>query len=357
MLRAGKPGEGRATMPEQHSSINSVDWDPEQDRADGTRGDGLRSAERFAEYARLREQAPVAWSDQLGGFFTLTRYADVTAAAVDTKRFRSGRPFIAMPDLVGQIPISLNPPEHRFFRRLLNPFFRPERMRDLEPLIRAFAVEHVEALIEAGESDAMTAFCRPLPARALATLLNLPEGAWQDLLAQFRRFDAVGWKPEQVNNMILGVFSEHIATVVAQRMAEPLDPDDDMFSGALATEIDGEEITVEQVIMIGVQMIAAGHATTADSLSSAIHRLAEDPDLQSRLRADLTLLPDAIEEFIRIDPPLHELSRTPADVVDLHGRTLPDGSAVSLNLPRPTEIPRCSTVRTTWTSRATPTGI
>ncbi len=307
------------------------DWDPDQDRAGGARGEGLHSEKRFDEYARLRREAPVAWTDRLRGYYTLTRYDDVAAAALDTERIRSGVPFVAMPDLRGQIPISLNPPEHQAFRRVLNRYFRPERMAALEPAIRGYAREHVADLLRAGEAEAMAAFCRPLPARALAALLNLPDDAWQELLAQFARFDRVDWDPGEVNAVILSVFAQHIGAVVAQRQADPLDPETDLLSGALAAEIGGNRLSEAEVVMIGVQMIAAGHATTAESLGSAVHRIATDPGLQEHLRANPGDLPTAIEEFLRLDPALHELGRTAVVDVELHGRTIPAGSAVGLN--------------------------
>ncbi len=105
-----------------------------------------------------------------------------------------------------------------------------------------------------------------------------------------------------------------------------------VLSGALAAEVGGSRLSEEQVVMIGAEMIAAGHATTAESLGSAVHRIAADPGVQKHLRANPGTLPTAIEEFLRFDPALHELGRTAAVDVELRGRTIPAGSAVGLNL-------------------------
>ena len=144
------------------------DWFPEEDRAGGTRGSGSRSAQRLAEYQRLREECPVAWADDHGGFWTLTRHADVKEAARQPDKFASGAPFIMMPNFGDQIPISLNPPEHVGYRRLLNRYFSAAAMAQLEPRIRGFVVEQLEPLLAAGEGDVVSGFCQPLPARALA---------------------------------------------------------------------------------------------------------------------------------------------------------------------------------------------
>lgn len=106
------------------------DWYPEEDREGRSRGGGLRSPERYAKYARLRRECPVAFSDALEVHATLTRYTDVTAVALDTARFRSDpsvTPFIGV-SLGDQIPITLNPPEHTPFRRMLSHYVRPNRM-------------------------------------------------------------------------------------------------------------------------------------------------------------------------------------------------------------------------------------
>lgn len=88
------------------------DWYPEEDLGGRSLGGGIRSPERYAEYTRLRRECPVAFSDTSETHATLTRYADVSAAALDTARFRSApstTPFIGMP-LGDQIPITLNSP-------------------------------------------------------------------------------------------------------------------------------------------------------------------------------------------------------------------------------------------------------
>ncbi|MEV0688134.1 cytochrome P450 [Nocardia sp. NPDC050378] len=315
----------------ENSADRVAAWDPEQDRAGGERGAGSRSSQRLAEYDRLRAQCPVAWSDRYSGYWTLTRFEDVTAAARDYTNFRSGSPFVAMPDFGSQIPISLNPPEHTVFRRLLNKYFTPQRMEALEPVIRGYVVEHLEAVLEAGETDIIAALCQPLPARALSALMNLPDSAYTDLVDQIAGFERMGWDPTQVGAVIFEVFSTHIAKVIAERRQHPLDPELDLLGGAMAMEIDGEPLGDDQVLQIGVQMIAAGHATTADALGSSIFRVATNPDIQMRLRRQPELIPQAVEEFLRIETPLPELGRKAGADFEFRGVPLREGDSVALN--------------------------
>ncbi|SFU07708.1 Cytochrome P450 [Geodermatophilus amargosae] len=286
---------------------------------------------RLAEYQRLREECPVAWSDEHGGYWSLTRYADVREAARQPRTFASGAPIIAWPDFDNQIPISLNPPEHATYRRLLNRYVSKDAMARLEPTIRAFVVEDLDPLLAAGEGDIVTGLCQPLPARALAALLNLPDSAHVEFVEQFRGFERVGWDPEKINAVIGQMFESAVSEVVAERRARPLDPETDMLSGVLAAEIDGQPLSEETVVHIGVQMFVAGHATTADALATTMYRLATNPDIQMELRRRPEKIPTAVEEFLRIETPLQSIARTAVHDVELHGRTIRAGDRVALH--------------------------
>ena len=277
------------------SSISPApDWFPEEDRGGGARGSGSRSAQRLAEYQRLQEKCPVAWADDHGGFWSLTRHADVKEAARQPDTFASGAPFIMMPNFGDQIPISLNPPEHVGYRRLLNRFFAKEAMDRLEPAIRGFVVEQLDPLLSAGEGDVISGFCQPLPARALSALLNLPDAAYTELVEQIAGFERMGWDPAKVGAVIAQVFGNHIGRVVTERRSRPLDPETDLLSGVMAAEVNGKPLPDDIVIQIGVQLIAAGHATTADALGGVMYRLATNPDIQTTLRRFPEKIPTAV---------------------------------------------------------------
>jgi cytochrome P450 len=306
------------------SRTRAADWAPGQ-------VSGGRSVQRLAEYERLREECPVAWAEEYGGFWTLTRYADVREAARQPRTYASGAPIIQWPDFDEQIPISLNPPEHATYRRLLNRYVSKAAMARLEPTLRGFAVEHLAPLLEAGEGDIVTGLCQPFPARALAALMNLPDTAYSELVEQFRGFERMAWDPEKVNVEIGRIFEEHVERVVEERRARPLDPETDMLSGVMAAEIDGQPLSDDKVIQIGVQMFVAGHATTADALATMMYRVATNPDIQMTLRRSPEKIPTAVEEFLRIETPLQSIGRTATQDVELHGRTIQAGERVALS--------------------------
>jgi cytochrome P450 len=304
----------------------SPDWEPTEQNYP----DGLGSPEWAQELMRLREQCPVAYSDNFGGFYTLTRYSDVCQAALNHQTFRSGQQFLRMADLV-TIPGRLNPPEHTAYRRMMNKYFAKDRVDALAPLLVRCAHEHLTPMIERGYGDAATEFCQPLPARGLALALNLGDEAYRELLEHFVEIDAGGWDPESLNKQMVAVFTRHITRLVAQRRAHPLDPEVDLISGAMAMHVDGQPLSDDSVIAIGVSVIGAGHSTTADALSSAIYRLATDANLQARLRSQPQLIPMAVEEFLRLDAPLPELTRRTVQDVRVSGRSIPADTLVALN--------------------------
>jgi len=313
-------------------NARAADWQPSADYAGGARGAGSRSPQRIAEYERLRTDIPVAWAEEFGGYWTLSRYEDVSRAAKQAAQYESGQFFtLALPQGGDHIPITLNPPEHLFYRRLLNKYFLPARIDLLEARVRQYTREQVKSILADGSADVVPTLCQVVPARALAALMNLPDGASQELISQMRQFEDMGWDPAKVAPIIFGVFSGYIAKVVAERRQSPLDPEQDLISGAMAAEIDGQPLPDETVIGIGVQMIAAGHATSADAIAASIYRVATNPDIQARLRLHPELIPTAVEEFLRLESPLPELGRRATSDVEVHGVTIAEGEYVGLN--------------------------
>jgi cytochrome P450 len=307
----------------------SDDWDPLAlpDRWEG----GARGSVRVEEYARLREECPVAHSSAYGGYWTLTKFRDVAEAARDHKHFRSGRPFVEMPDFRQSIPIGLNPPEHATFRRMLNKYFAPERMSELEPTIRGYVDALLDPMLLRGQGDLAQEFAMVLPAQALSAFLHMPDGAWRDLVAHIERLDEIRDDPSKLNQVVVGLFDEQVHRLVEVRRRQPHDPERDLMSGVLAMEIDGRPLPEETVVAIGTQIIAAGHGTTTDALTGVFYRLATNPDIQARLRRDPSLIPDAVEEFLRLEVSLHQLGRQTAEDVEVRGCVIPAGSFVALN--------------------------
>lgn len=301
-----------------------ADWDPL---------DEATLTDPFLEYARLRERCPVPHSDRYGGFWMLTRYEDVAKAARDHTSFPSSDRILVQQPPVSLVPITMNPPDHTRYRRLLNKYFSPARMEALEPILRRYVIELLEPLVEAGRGEMVADFCLLLPIRAFCAAFNVPEERWDEVLAFQEEARAMsdrlifgsvdGFEDEEV---VPAALIEMSRALVELRRREPLGVEEDMASGLLAAG-ESEEMAVEIITM----MFVAGHDTTKSALSSSLYALATDQELQARLRREPQLIPQAVEEILRLRPPLHHLARTPAEDAEIAGARIPAGEPVALN--------------------------
>jgi cytochrome P450 len=298
-----------------------VDWNPLE---------VVTGEELFPVYEGLRGRCPVAQTDAYGGFWTLTRYEDVVSAAKDTETFESRQPFVERPGTPEFIPLSTNGERHTYFRRLLAPYFTPARIRALEPRVRELVAEHLAPVLDAGGGDVAAELAGPLPARVLCAFLNVPDEEWVAMKELSARVAGVIGQGAAAQVAVTDAFLEKATELVAQRRLAPLDPSEDVFSGLLAAERDGEALDDATIAHVGWQLIAAGHSTTTRALTVAIHHLAAHGAEQARLRADRELIPAAVEELLRIGPPLHVLGRHTTRQVELHGVPLAEGELVGL---------------------------
>lgn len=325
------------------AAARSEDWSPASHEVDGTVGGGSRGVARLTDYMRLRAQCPVAWTEDWGGYWTLTRFDDVRAAALDHTSLLNGRPFIQHPDISATdpiIPIALNAPEHMIYRRAMNRYFAPDRMAAIEPAFRERVTLLIDEILLEGAAEIMSRFCAPVAAQGLALLLNLPDSAYEEFLGHLSAMDELGknTKPGEsaerddlAPDRFFAVTAESVRKVVAERRMTPLDTEIDIFSGMLQLEIDGQPISDAALVGIGVAIYGAGHQTTQDGLGGALYMLAADAGLQARLRSDPALIPGAVEEFLRLDSPTQENVRQAAGDMCLHGRTIHKGDYVALN--------------------------
>jgi cytochrome P450 len=290
------------------------------------------ASDLYGEYDRLRACSPVVHSDDFDGFWSVLTFADASKASRDWKNFASGRPFVEYPSPNRPIPIATNPPEHTFYRTFLNKYFRPDRVARLSPDIDRIVAEQLTPLIEAGEGDIYRSVARTVPPQVLSVLLGLSDEGWVELAATLDRADALRHDINAFGALQATLWDDAVGTLIAERTEHPRDPEQDVMSGILELRPDGEPISREQVLSLGTQIFAAGADTTSSAMGSLAHYLATNPDDQARLRADPDLLPAAIEEVLRLGPPLHQtVRRTTADVT-IAGTPVPANELVAINV-------------------------
>lgn len=285
-----------------------------------------------AEYARLRETSPAAHSEDFGGFWTLTRYDDVSKASRDWKKFTSGQPFMEYSAFTRAIPISTNPPEHGFFRKFLNQYFTEPRIAALLPDVESCVAGLLDPFIEAGGGDIYRDVIRHIPARVLSLLLGLTDDGRRILgdrleEADQARHDLAAFAALQAN-----LWTDPVETLIADRRDKPRDPDDDIMSGILQLQPEGRPITHDEALNMGTQLFAAGADTTIAALGSLAVQLGQDQALQAKIRQSPGLIPNAVEETLRLGPPIHQTTRRLSAAVEIGDQTIAENELVALNV-------------------------
>ncbi len=285
------------------------------------------------EFTALRNACPVAHSDAWNGFWALLRYDDVLAAAGDPALFTTSVQNV-VPKLAftgRRPPLHLDPPEHTPYRRALNPYFTAEKMAAIEPELRRIVAELLQPLVDRGAADICAEFTHRLPGYVFAEFFNLtPElgmairEATREFVDAVQKFDMEGVKRTSV------ALYDIARAIIAMREAEPLDPADDPVSGLLAARIDGEPFPPEMLLGTIRQFIVVGMVAPCVFIGSMVVHLAEHSELQRRLRNDPSLVPAAVQEYLRLLTPYRGFARTPTRDVEIGGRTIRKDEPVAL---------------------------
>lgn len=312
-------------MSDAETKETAADWDPLSPEA---------LADPTAEHARLRAEHPVARSERWEGFWALTRYDDIVRVTQDPETFSSLKasiPASTQPEDPVRGPLEVDPPAHAPYRALLNPYFAPRQIRRLEPEIRAIAAELLDGAIAAGTVDVVAEVAFPMPVRVLCAFLGLPPEDGMQLKY---------WANEVIRGAREGdrdahraaneAMYDYVRQVIRDRRANPRDPESDLTSGLLGSTLGGEPLSEEQVAGTLRLLFAAGHGTTTNGIGNCISYLAQHPQEQEMLRERPEMIPNAVEEILRVWSPSRALGRVATRDVDLHGRRIRAGEKVAL---------------------------
>lgn len=284
----------------------------------------------FTAYDRLRRECPLARSNQHGGFWLMTRYEDVRAAAIDWRSYTSSVAGVTAipvitPRTEPQLPIEMDPPKHARYRALVRPLFAPGRVENITPRIRDLAASIIRRMAAKGAAEAVTEFCVPVAITSLAAFTDVP-------LADSKRW--IGWitRMFDVGNPAAGAAAglELVAYIDGLIAARRASPTGDFISMLMAAEIDGERLDDGQIRSFVTVVFGAGFETTADALSVMLHWLAESPEGLARLAAEPALIPTAVEEFLRYASPVQIFGRNAVCDISMHEHQMQAGEIVAL---------------------------
>ncbi len=291
-------------------------------------------ADPYPVYRRLREEAPLYYNEQ-HDFFAVSRFDDVQRGLVDRETFSSARGAVlefikADIEFPPGILIFEDPPQHTTHRGLLSRVFTPKRMNALEPKVREFCARALDPLVGAGRFDFVADLGAQMPMRTIGMLLGIPESDQErarDNADASLRTEPGGQMDVDADN--IGQ-SEFFADYVDWRVDHP---SDDLMTDLLQAEFEDEtgttrRLTRDEVLMYVSVLSSAGNETTNRLVGWMGKVLAEHPDQRRELVEDRSLVANTIEELLRFEPPTPHVARYVTQDVELHGETVPAGSAM-----------------------------
>jgi cytochrome P450 len=292
----------------------------------------------WPHYARLREAEPV--HRRPSGDWFLTRYADCQGVLADP-RCSSNPAHEATPSegsparqAGSNLLLFLDPPDHTRLRKLVSKAFTPRRVEALRPRI----TELVDSLLDevAGERtfDVLNALGYPLPVIVICELMGVPAGDRDDLkewsTAASRLLDP-DVEGDTLEHGLLGAMG--LAGYFDQLFEERRrSPRDDLVSGLVAAEEEGDRLTADELRAITVLLFIAGHETTMNLIGNGTYALLQNPDQLALVRDDPGVARPAMEELLRYDGPVHVTARVPLEDIEVGGTPIPAGQRMVVAL-------------------------
>ncbi len=288
----------------------------------------------YASFADLRARCPVAHSDAFDGFWAVTRHQDILDILLQPELYiTSVRNVVPGSSTTGRRPpLHLDPPDHTPYRRAIDRALGAARVAGIEPVTKRIAGSLMRSLVARREADFIEHFSSPLPAAVFGEWLGLTD-AQTAVLWRTAKAYVKAWESFDKNSVAVAAaqLAEMAAEVIAERRRAPRDPETDPTSSLIAAR-DNDGQPFPEVLLAGCvrQVLVVGLVAPPILLGSIAVHLSRDPELQRQLRADRSLIPDAIEEFLRLYTPYRGFARTAKHAVELHGRRIEPGEPIAL---------------------------
>lgn len=291
-------------------------------------------------YRWMREEAPLYRNERLD-FWALTRFEDVLAGLVDHRTYSSAQGTLIEQGMGtgrgqaegAEMMIFSDPPTHTRLRKLVSRAFTPRRVAELEPAIRELCAGWLDPLVARGGGDMVKDFAALLPMTVISMLLGIPEAdrdrarRWSD--GMLHRDPGSVDPPPSAMEAGANLYA-YLTEQMEERRREPRD---DMMTALVRAEIDDDgggtrRLTDAQVVNFCLLLAVAGNETTTKLIGALTVALEEFRDQRELLLDDPGLVPGAVEEILRFDPPSHYQGRVNTRDVEWHGRHVPAGSRI-----------------------------
>jgi cytochrome P450 len=274
----------------------------------------------------MRSRCPVAHSDQYGGFWVATKYEDVLGVAQDWATYSSafGLTVPQSPIAVRNLPVEIDPPLHRIFKRLINAHFTPAAVAPWEDRNRDLVNRLIDAFADHGRCDFMAEFARPYPA------LSFFDAAINAPASDIEKVAYMASKASTPNDPEAAAcwtgLSQWINDFIERRRQG--EPKGDVVDAVIGAEVEGRTITQDEIVGTVQLLILGGLETTAGALGSMMIRFCRDPSIPDLLRSQPVSIPAAVEELLRLDGPFIAITRTATCDAEIGGQAIKKGEKV-----------------------------
>jgi cytochrome P450 len=274
----------------------------------------------------LRSKCPIAHTDRFMGTYLATRYEDVRAIANDTEHFSSRRVLVrdSRPPAVPAPPLTSDPPVHRSQRMLLQPAFTAEAVRRYEEQTRSICRELIELLIGKDGCDGAVDYAQEIPTRVTACMLGVEQRDGDQFRKWVHEFLEAGVVDQTVTLRAVREIKVFFETEMQKRRTAP---SDDLISYLLSAQIDGQALSEDLIGSILRLILFAGIDTTWSVIGACLWHLATHDEDRRRLAAQPSLIPTAVEEFLRAYAPVM-MGREILKETQINGYRLKEGEMV-----------------------------
>lgn len=298
------------------SDQTPIDWDPDS---------GEIAKDQVAAYDEMRQRCPVAYSQSRG--WSVFRHSDVMEILSDHRTFSN-----AVSRHLS-VPNGMDPPEHTTYRRIIEPYFNPERINAFEPECRRVASELIdESAVGGNDVEVMADLATQFAVRIQCAFLGWPVELHEPLI---RWTDDHHQATRKNDREALSVLARELEAIVddliEQRIQADAGPNQDLSASLMHETIDQRKLSNEEISSILRNWTVGEVGTIAASIGILVHHLATHADHQTTLRNDLSLLPDAIDEILRVHNPLHGNRRVTTRPVQLGDKQVGANERVEIN--------------------------
>ena len=291
-------------------------------------------------FRQLRAEEPVYWNPEAdsSGFWAVTRYDDIEMISKNPKLFSSAKDMgghrifneyeINENDTDASM-ISMDPPMHNAYRRMVTPGFVPKRISNMEERIRARVTRLLDQLPATGQAEFISAVAAALPIEVLAELFGVPPSHGPKLF-EWSNATVGEDDPElRVSDDYMRQCVAEMAGYAASLWEERLkNPGEDLISMLAHSKFEGEAMNFPTYIGTFILLVVAGNETTRNSISGGLQALSRFPDERQKLIDDPSLIPSAVQEIVRWVSPVLHMRRTATRDTELGGKQIKAGDKV-----------------------------